>query len=233
MDDISNRTLALLLVTAIVVSLGATVYTLNVMSGVRLPTGRAGSEAGEVNLTVESAISILLWNNTIDFGYGFVNTSSPKDTQTCAGYANLSIRWASGANTYYDENDCWTSFTAGHPTTPTHPFTIENEGNQNVTLTVLGPLPISFFNDDVDLTNASNYNLSFAGENMELDACSTGLTTAWTTFNGTQQDVCGNSRYSYISGADDLAVNIKVLIPATGLDPGEYKNSSITFTASS
>ena len=234
MDDISNRTLALLLVTAIVVSLGATVYTLNVMSGVGVPpTGRAQSEAGEVNLSVESAISIILHNNTIDFGLGFVNTTAPKDTQTCAGYANLSIRYDSGAGTYYDENDCWTSLIANQPTEPSWPFTIENEGNQNVTLQVLGPEPIDFFNNDADLTNTSNYNLSWQGENMEANACSGGdLTTAWTTFSGAQQTICANSHYGYVSDADDLAVNIKVIIPAVGLDAGEYKNSSITFTAS-
>jgi len=189
MNDISNRTLALLLVTAIVVSLGATVYTLNTISGVRIPAGRATSEAGEVNLTVESAVSIILWNTTIDFGQGFVNTSGPKAGQ-CTNFANLSIRWAGSALTYVDTNgnDCWNSFISGQPTTPTHPFTMENEGNQNVTLTVLGPTPLDFF--DGEPTNPAYYNLSFQGENMEANACSVAgdLTSAWTTFTGGSYD---------------------------------------------
>ena len=231
MDDISNRTLALLLVTAIVVSLGATVYTLNTMSGVRLPTGRAGSEAGEVNLTVENAISILLWNSTIDFGKGHVNQTGPK-VALCANFANLSITWNGGSPDYTDTNDddCWNSVDVGQPTQPTHPFTIENEGNQNVTLSVLGPTPADFFNNQP----VGYYELMWQGENMEADACSVAgdFETTWTNFSGVSQDICANNRYGFVSGADDLAVNIAVMIPVLGLTPGtEFKNSSITFTA--
>ena len=237
MDDISNRTLALLLVTAIVVSLGTTVYTLNVMSGVRLPTGRAGSELGEVNLSVESAISILLWNSTIDFGVGFVNTTGVK-APLCTNWANLSIRWAGGptAGTYADTggSDCWNSFISGQPTEPTHPFTIENEGNQNVTLFITGPTPLDFFNNEAGLTEPAYYNLSWQGENMEANACSVAgdFETGWTTFSGAQQTVCANERYGFVAGADDLAINIAVQIPTSGLSVGtEYKNSSITILA--
>ena len=234
---LSNKTLSFLVILAMSLSLVSTLSLLNRIQSV-LPsaeelTGRAQFAQGEVNLTVETAISIILWNNTIDFGKGHVNTSGPK-VAVCANYANLSIRWDGGALTYNDtsDNDCWNSVDVGQPTTPTHPFTIENEGNQNVTLSVLGPTPVDFFNNEP--TSPEYYNLSWQGENMEANACSVAgdFETDWTTFSGVTQTICANERYGFVSGADDLAVNIAVQIPTTGLTAGtEYKNSSITFTA--
>ena len=57
MDDISNRTLAILLVTAIVVSLGATVNVLNQLQPGA--AGRATSGTGNVTLQVSSTVSII------------------------------------------------------------------------------------------------------------------------------------------------------------------------------
>ena len=239
--ELSNKALSLLVVLAMSLSLVSTMSLLNRVQRV-LPspeelTGKAPTALGEVNLTVESAISIVLWNSTIDFGQGFVNTTGVK-ASLCLNWANLSIRWAGGpTGTYADTgtSDCWNSFVAGQPTEPSYPFTIENEGNQNVTLQVTGPTPLDFFNNEAGLTNASWYNLTWQGENMDTDACSVSgdFTTRWTTFNGSIQTICANDRYGYVSGADDLAVNIAVQIPTNGLTVGtEYKNSSITFTAS-
>ncbi len=227
MDDISNRTLALLLVTAIVVSLGATVYTLNILGGVKLPTGRAPTDTGEVNLTVQQSISLLLWNDTIDFGVGIVNNTQPCNNATIA------IRWDSGGLSYDDADNCWINTTNGEPPQPSHPFTLENDGNENVTLTVIGPIPYDFFTSSgPPEADPSLYNLSWAGENMIGLGCTSGLVQAWTTFNGTSQTICPDNRFAFVADDDDLAVNIQVQVPGQGIDKNqEYKNDSIVFTA--
>ena len=225
---LTYRTMAFLLVTAIVVSLGATVYTLNILGGVRLPTGRAPTDTGEVNLTVQQSISLLLWNDTIDFGEGSVNNTQPCNNATIA------IRWDTGSLTYDDADNCWINTTDGNPPQPSHPFTLENDGNENVTLTVIGPIPYDFFTSSgPPAADPSLYNLSWAGENMDNGCTSSGdFIEVWTTFNGTSQTICDNNRFGFVSGDDDLAVNIQVQIPGQGIDKNqEYKNDSIIFTA--
>ena len=206
--------MALLLVTAIIVSLGSTVFTLNILSGVRLPTGRAPTDTGEVNLTVQQSISLLLWNDTIDFGVGIVNNTQPCNNATIA------IRWDTGSLTYDDADNCWINTTDGNPPQPSHPFTLENDGNENVTLTVIGPIPYDFFTSSgPPAADPSLYNLSWAGENMD-NGCTSGLVQTWTAFNGTTHIVCDNNMFGFSSSSDDLAINIKVQIPASGIDTG-------------
>ena len=227
---LSNKALALLVILAMSLSLFSTLSLLNKFHSI-VPspeelTGKAQNVQGEVNLTVEGAISIILHNSTIDFGLGFVNTSK---TGVCVDDANLSINYSS-TPIYLDEDDCWTSFTSGQPTQPTNAFTIENEGNQNVTLEVYGPHPTDFFSGVT--ASSAHYNLSWAGHNIEGNACSSGLVTTWTAFNGTVQTICPSDYFGFVAGADDMAVHIRVQIPSYGLGFTEYKNSSIEFQAS-
>jgi len=65
--DISNRTLGLLLIAAIVVSIGSTFFMLDNMN--TIPTGFATlNDDGTVNLTVGEYASITLVDDVIDFG---------------------------------------------------------------------------------------------------------------------------------------------------------------------
>ncbi len=191
-------------------------------------TGKAPTASGEVNLTVQSVISIKLNSDVIDFGSGFINTSK------CTN-ATLSIRHGGGLNTYNDSdgNDCWRSTTGADVPGPSNPFEIENDGDDNVTLTITGPHPYDFFTGvNPPTTDPALYNISWQGENID-NGCTSGLVTSWTAFNGTTHIVCDNNRLGFISTDDEVAVNIKVQIPASGIDTGrEYQNDSIIFTAS-
>lgn len=225
MDDISNRTLALLLVTAIVISLGTTVYTLNMLGqGASGPTGRASSDTGQVNLTVESTLSIKLNGlNKIDFGSGYVNSSCIRGTS-----ANLTV----DASGYADQGDCWASQVVA-PNEPTQPFRIENDGNQNVTLQIRCPDPRAFFmSGSTPYGGANPYNLTWKGRANETSvACpAASLTSTWGQCSGSFQTVC-NTNFNYFpDSADEVAVDINVVIPV-GLTAQEYKNASITFRA--
>jgi hypothetical protein len=223
MDDISNRTLALLLVTSIIVSLGFTLYSLNGITRDAV-TGRVGSTgSGRVNLTVASSVSISLVNSAIDFGTGYVNSSK----STCNTNATLNA----GAN-YNDTegaadtaNNCW-SQTVGSVTPKG--LQIENDGNVNVLLTMVGPDVHNFLNYSTSGSYPRNFSWR-ARDNQT--ACATGATlqSTYIVFNGSSQNVCSN--FSYQPNAnDELGIDVRLVIPVD-IKPGTYSNSSIVFTA--
>ena len=226
MNDISNRALALLLVSAIVISLGATVYTLNKLESSKLPTGMAQSGLGTVNLTVESTLSILMQGLTIiDFGKGYVNSSCTYPT-----FANLTVNDLG----YTDNGDCWTSMVSP-PNQPNQPFRIENDGNKNATLAIACPAPGIFFSG---YTGGNAYNLSFKGRNNKTNSCrAANLNSKWTicgSYGTGFQNICNETAFNYApsgpTGNDEIAVDINIVIP-DGLGFQEYKNSTITFRA--
>ena len=69
MADMSNRSLALLLVAAIVISLGGTMISLSRLNQITGITGRALNDAGQVNVTVQQNASCTVDTN-VDLGSG-------------------------------------------------------------------------------------------------------------------------------------------------------------------
>lgn len=212
MDDISNRTLALLLVTAIVVSLGVSVVTLQQI-GQETPTGYAPQDQGNVTLYVESQVSIILTTDTIDFGAGYV------DTELCPTNATLYA-----GQTYNDTDgvDCWTNNTQS-PTS----FVIQNDGNRNVTLDVTGPTVNAFFQS----LGSAIKDISWRARQNETASCDAGAATfqqTYVSFDGTAQTVC--SDFLDDPDTDSLAIDIKVIVPSD-LPTGRYENSTIEFSA--
>ncbi|MCF7799319.1 hypothetical protein K9M74_05445, partial [Candidatus Woesearchaeota archaeon] len=65
--DISNKTLGLLLVAAIVVSVGGTLMSLNQLESVS-PTGFATTGSGTVDLDIGSYVAIVVDDTAINFG---------------------------------------------------------------------------------------------------------------------------------------------------------------------
>lgn len=66
--EVTNKTLGLLLIAAIVVSLGGTFVSLNRLGGVSTTGYATNNQTGTVNLTVDSALSIVVNDNNINFG---------------------------------------------------------------------------------------------------------------------------------------------------------------------
>ncbi|MBN1175310.1 hypothetical protein JXA48_01565, partial [Candidatus Woesearchaeota archaeon] len=87
--DISNKTLGLLLVAAIVVSVGGTFFSLDKLNGFS-STGFAANEAGSVNLTINSTMSIKMNDSGIDFGTCTVTGFMTFDSNLTGGTANNS-----------------------------------------------------------------------------------------------------------------------------------------------
>lgn len=124
MRDVSNKTLAFLLVMTIVVSLAGTFITLSVVNsrfvaqgGVPL-TGMAVVPNATATLTVQGSSSISFTQATINFGSGSVDTEG--------GFTNCTL--SSKAAPYGTNSGC-VSFSA-----VSTPLTVENDGNTNLTV---------------------------------------------------------------------------------------------------
>jgi len=236
--DISNKFLAFLVISAIFLSGISSFALINKLnqfaSGPEPIVGLASSDAGQINLTVESTLSIILRGSSIiDFGSGYVNESDSNCVWSDWGnsyHANLTVEYQS----YNDEDNCWVS-QSGTPNQPTNPFRVENDGNQNVTLEVEFPHPDAFF---AGLGGSNLRNISWRARANESNACGGSLPTTWTFSSGSTQQICGGAnKFRYnpegpAGNGDEIAVDVRVIVPA-GLTPQEYKNDSITFTASS
>lgn len=217
--EISNKFLAFVIAFSIVVSLSSTFFYMDKLS--KLPiktTAKATTEVGKINLTVQNSISIALLNSVIDFGSGFVNTSCAQINLDGRNYANLTA----GAS-FIDVTDCWTG-----NTTPTS-FVIENNGNVNVSVKVVGPSALDFFNN---YAGGYEYNLTVITRQQESNSCTNGL-YSWPTYNPVELSenvtLCQNLKY-YPDSEDSIAIDVNVLIPVD-LDTGTYENSSIEFYA--
>jgi len=127
MAEISNRVLAALLVVAIVVSLGGTLFSLNKIRTIPIQplTGFATDSYGRVNLSIESVAALNVDPARIDFGTGY--------TVTTSGEANNCTMWVNGTEgspERYNSSDCrgeWNdTWTDGDNAKP---IIIENSGN--------------------------------------------------------------------------------------------------------
>ena len=123
MTDISNKTLAILVGIAIVVSIFGILSVPR--GGVTIIGAAVNTTTGVANVTINTVTLIRLKNNTVDFGAGFVNTSGTSCTMesnntvasrstACEGFRTT------GNNAIFDR------------------FVIENAGNVNVTLDING-----------------------------------------------------------------------------------------------
>ncbi|MBN1503330.1 hypothetical protein JW930_07360 [Candidatus Woesearchaeota archaeon] len=221
MEDISNRTLALLLIIALVISFGGTIVSLNRLSKISLPgivptTGRGTTEYGSTNITVLNALSIRLVENSVDFGVGRVN-----ETTTCAnqGFANM----VSGNSAYDDEGDCWIESTGGSPTTG---FIVENDGNINASVSIRGPTNAHFFES---YSGSNPYGLWWRANASDNGCAGSRNDSVYIQFDQ-NETLCTNVMWDGTVNDDTLAVMVNLTIPKD-LPDGDYENTSITFYA--
>ncbi len=217
MADISNRTLATLLIAAIVVSLGGTLLSLNkLQSGV---TGRAQTDTGTTEVTVTQAVSIIITeptNNIIDFGEGRVNT-----TAACNHRANL-VAYADLTASYLDVDDCWIESGSPDP----HGWVVENNGNLNASFSIEGPSATSFFS----YTGSYSDRLHLVWRVNQSDGgCKEGRVEAWTTFDS-NTTACDNLPWDESAEDDDVGIDVNVSIPSD-VPGGTYTDATIEFYA--
>lgn len=212
MVDISNKTMALLLVAAMFVSLGGTMVTLNTLgSGI---TGFATTDQGTASINITGDLSIEFTTAEVDFGTGYTNDSGGGMEQCI-----ISTDGTAAAG------DC-VDFT-----TPAGPFVIENIGNQDASLNI-------DFNGATANSFIGGTGAAFEYRMVDIGgtaSCTTGVgPTTFTDVSTTPADVCNGTGvgtgFLFADGDDELELHINVSIPQDA--PVAANTATITATAS-
>lgn len=229
--ELSNRTLALLLVAAIVISIGGTMVNLEKLNRLTGPTGYALSAVGNVSLSITETTSIVLTYGEIDFGSGYVFADCNNCTMDTAAGGTRDATcclgdWADVGN--FDEG-----------------LLIENQGNTYVSLKANYSEAAADFIGGDSVTPEFDYqfipehtaNHGSANGDDSASSCQTGWnnTGGWTAIvANTQQYACGSgSLFNFTSEAtkDEVELNFRVVIPENA-DTGA-KAANVTITAAS
>lgn len=221
--DISNKTLVMLLLATLAITVFGTLSSLNKISGVKGLTGawESGTTTrGSVNLTISAATNINFTQDRVNFGSGYVSGSFT------ACYLETSK-----AN-----NGC-TSFTAG---TSVLPLLLENQGNSNVKLN------LSNLNDSSSLIGGSNPGYAWEWNDPENDANNDTCTQAAPTNIGIE-DVFRNisnsaerlnvssmfcSMFNATDTNDLINISFKLLVPSNApAETGKFDTWTATAVA--
>jgi hypothetical protein len=198
-EDLSNRTLAILLIAAIAISLGGTILSLNRLSTVmNMPsiTGYVLTPTGTTNVTIQSQASLRFSIPGVDFGSGTVNTNA--SNQNCSMATNKV-----GASAFKDASGC-TGFNAS---TTFISLELENDGNTNLTVNLTGVTAATFLGGT---TPAFKFKVS----NNESNSCLSPGPQNWTEVNATSMTVCTAGKgLDYLDNSDSLTVDINISIP--------------------
>ncbi|MGV8140853.1 MAG: hypothetical protein ACP5NW_00255 [Candidatus Woesearchaeota archaeon] len=207
--EISNKTLAWMVVAAIVVSFAGTLFSLNNLNRLGSMNNMAGfatvNASGNAQVQISSQAGLTFSVGALTFGSGSVNGTAPY-------HCNLTINKSTGdvitkAGVCSEFSD----------TNSGGPLTLENTGNVplNVTINfssdannfiggyadVNNPDPLFRFTvSDNETGSCGNLNNSFIGW---TDVQNTSLAT---------YSICDNM--GYVAGTDSLSIGIKVQIPA-------------------
>ncbi len=202
MEEISNKTLAILLIAAIVISLGGTLISLNRLARIRIPsiTGFGTTDTAGVNLSITGVTEVNWTTDDIYWESGTVTTG----TSTCT-------------LTSYD----------GNTNTVSSPLVLENIGNTNVTLNITcGKTAATFIGhaDAVYQWNASNKEPgSCPGLAISAGAFQTASTDPVVVCNST------GGGFLATDGSDTMNFDVRVVIPSAA--PSGSKTSTFTATA--
>jgi len=200
MED-SNKTLALLLVAAIVVSLGGTIVSLNRLGQFQISsaTGRAITN-GTATITITATTIINITDTQIDFGSGALNGGF----ENCTLRSNESGVVPSGCGT-------WTWTQGDH-------FVMENIGSSTISVEVTGSTPSTFIGGTLP-------GYQYACADTEGEAGSETYTSTWTTFSGSAQSCVNNLEPQ--TDRDEAGVYVAVRV---GTGASGSKSDIVQFT---
>jgi hypothetical protein len=199
MDEISNKTLAILLISAIVVSLGGTLISLNRLASIRSPiTGLAIDDTATVELDIKSVAEVNFTTGSINWGTGTVDAG-----RRCA----LNSHSAS-------LNDNCTDFT-----TQENGLILENIGNKNLTLAIYMGKTAATFIDGTD--PIYQFNVS----NSEADSCTADslevVEGQWydAVLQASSITICNETDGGFRSGDsnDELRFDVRVVVPSDAI----------------
>jgi hypothetical protein len=220
-DEISNKTLAVLLVVAIAISFVGTLVSINQLSSVmRLSGGITGyataSSSGTTNVTIQSSASIRFSRNNLDFGKGAVNSTG--GNQLCS----LASSSSGGSK---DTNTRCINFTAAGSM---NSLQIENDGTVNLTVNLTSDKAAAAFIGGPSVQELFRFTVT----NNESNSCATPSPSVWSTVNSTgQMAVCASTGgLGFTGSANSLNLDFNLTIPYDSLKAGST-NQVVTITA--
>ncbi|MFH1173881.1 MAG: hypothetical protein V1725_01985 [archaeon] len=202
--DVSNKTLAIFLVAAIVVSIAGTFVSLNRLGKMGGMTGYALDDTGLANLSISTSASIRFEDgfNTTDFGTGSIpNASSVCFLSTTAGPTAECSGFAQGG-----------------------PLIIENDGNVNLTNVSLNSTnsAAAFIGSCGSFTPEFLWNFT----QNESTSCNAGYWAAgdYMAVNTTLMSICeGANAYNYVEDHDSIRIDFLLNI-SSDCTPGAKTN---------
>jgi hypothetical protein len=223
MDEISNKTLATLLVVAIVISLAGTFFAMRGVSQItNIVTGaQSTGETGQAKVNITEKTEITLTQTIVSFGQGYKNASYSPGAATTE--CNLTTN-----DTAADVNNtnCWISDSNYDP----NPFVLENTGNNYVNVTINSSIVDDFLSGSV---TGGTRRYQWAGSDLSSgyfpsaeNGCVGTLNDTWQEFNNGYQPLCTNM--SPFSGEDEFNIDINISIPTGVLGS---KTTDVLFTA--
>lgn len=189
--EITNKTLAIFLVAAVVVSLAGTIISLNKLGTIHYTTGYASTDTGTATLYVNSSTEIIFVIDAIDWGEGYVNA-------TAGAPLNCTL------NSEGDKSAGCIRFTTNDVG-----MVLQNDGNT---------IPIVSLKSDVNGTGMFGELFDYGGSqlmykvtNNETDSCTTPVPAAYTDVNvtgGLGTEICPGLEYN--DANDTLRVDVQV-----------------------
>lgn len=201
MDEISNKTLATLLVVAIVISLAGTFFAMRGVSQVtNIISGAQVQQSGTAQVNITSQTSIALTADSVNFGSGYRN-------ETYLGSINSECNLSSNDAA---APSCWIVSDSYAPLD----FVLENDGNRYVSVTINSTAAADYFDSCTLATgiDGGDADFAFTGEEGAENGCIGSLTSAETSFTASDQVLCTNM--SYIDYTDEFNISISLDVPA-------------------
>jgi hypothetical protein len=220
--DVSNKTLALILVIATSISLLGTLITLDTLgSGGGSLTGRATDDTATTNFSINSTVAVAFTVTNVEFGAGIVNATGDHNcTLNTTGAGML----AGGVNPTGGP-DC-IGFNATIP-----PLRIQNQGTQNVTLNLsfnataaifIGGTSPSFTFRALNNDTGACGNVSSGSGSINLNNAQTQISAANTNFS-----ICNSTALDWRPTNRTLSIDLGIKIPQD-VQPGARR---VTITA--
>jgi hypothetical protein len=214
--DISNKTLAMFLIAAMVISLTGTLVSLTRINQLGVTGAATDSDEGFANLTIQTQASLEFTKNAIDWGTGRVNTSGGNQ------YCNLST---DGPGSDADDAMCHGFTYTGTANSADGHFVLNNTGNVNFSTVNL--TSNKFANTFITGTTPS---LQFKAAAYQGTPCSGAVAPAtYTIMNTTNNGTTICSNFKFDNSNDEIEIDVFVSIPydADTSTPGK----TVTFTA--
>lgn len=184
--DMSNKSLALLLVAAIIISMGGTLISLNKLGELESITGGATSGSGQVNLTITSNASCTV-DSDVDFG-----SDAPSTTITVS---------SESSNSGNNFTDC----TSG---TACLGIYINNTGNTNLTINFTSSKNGSSFLGPPMINDSFNYLIDSAEPESGCDG--TPGASSWTQAPINETNICDS--LNFVNSGDTISLEFNVTL---------------------